>query len=444
MIREQSLIEERVTPRSKGWYYGWNIIAVFVLEQISANGLPVNAFSLFLRRWSIDLHATISSLQLAMLCLATMTALVAPFIGTLADRLQARWLIGCGVLGMAAFCFAVSFVTAAWQLLVLYGAVLPVTLALSTSIVTTAVVSRWFVRRSGVAFGLAAFGVGMAGVLTPPLIAAAMPLMGWRGIWRIAAVLLSVVIAPLVMIVLRDRPTEREGFHYLQGDVAHGASVHGSDERARGDLRWREVLRHRNYWLLVAVFVPLLATYGGCAYNLGPIVAQRGFGTQTAGLLLSVFSFTHVIATLLMGLASDRFGNRLPLACLAVIATAGAVLLGIGHTFMATLIAVALIGLAGGLWPLVTTAVAREFGSANAGLAFGMLLVFLPIQAFSSFVIARTEEITGSYALGFVSYAVLVFVGGTTCLLMRERSMAPSIGSSASVQCRLNYRTHRP
>ena len=47
-----------------GWYHGWNIVAVCVLAGIAASALPINAFSLFLHDWSMQLHTPISTLQL--------------------------------------------------------------------------------------------------------------------------------------------------------------------------------------------------------------------------------------------------------------------------------------------------------------------------------------------------------------------------------------------
>jgi MFS family permease len=406
----------------RSWYYGWNIIAVCVVAQLSANGLPINTFSLFLHNWSADLHAPISSLQLAMAMLATMTAFAAPIIGGLADRFPARWLIGAGLLGMAAFCFGVSSASAAWQLLALYACVLPITLNLSTSIVTTALVSRWFRRKAGLAFGLTAFGVGMAGVLTPPLIAAAMPLIGWRGVWRVAALLLALVVAPLAMMLLRDRPTEREGLHYIDVDAAEldGAQLPTGVASA---LRWREVLGRRNFWLLIAVFVPILAAYGGCAYNLAPIAARHGLGPKAASALLSVFSLSHVVSTLGLGLLSDRFGNRLPWAGLAIVTAAGALLLGVSQSLLGLVVAVAMVGLAGGLWTLVTASIAVEFGAPNVGRAFGLTMAFVPIQALSPFAIAKVQESTGAYTPALAGLAALVLVGGGVSLLMRERRL---------------------
>jgi len=49
---------------SQRWYHGWNIVAVCVLAGIAASALPINAFSLFLHDWSVQLHSPISTLQL--------------------------------------------------------------------------------------------------------------------------------------------------------------------------------------------------------------------------------------------------------------------------------------------------------------------------------------------------------------------------------------------
>ena len=62
----------------RGWYHGWNIVAVCVLSQTVANGLPVNAFSLFLRDWSAQLHTPISTLQLGIVAFGLVSAFCRP------------------------------------------------------------------------------------------------------------------------------------------------------------------------------------------------------------------------------------------------------------------------------------------------------------------------------------------------------------------------------
>lgn len=214
----------------RGWYYGWNVVAIGILSQVAANGLTYNSFSLFLRDWSTEMHTPISRLQLSIAAMVLPSALLAPFIGSLADKYPARALCACGLLGIACFYFAISMTTAGWQIVALYGLLAPLPLVLATAVTVNTVVSRWFVHRRGLALGLSSFGVGMAGIVLPPLIAAALPAFGWRMIWRVGGLVLALLVMPLVVVVMRHQPTEREGLHYLSSD---GRSQPHHDEASK-------------------------------------------------------------------------------------------------------------------------------------------------------------------------------------------------------------------
>lgn len=413
------------TTRRRGWYYGWNIVAVCVLAQVAANGLAINSLSLFLRDWAAELHTQISVLLYAMLALAFVTAGAAPVIGALADRYPSRLLFGAGLAGVAAFCLGVSLASEVWHIWALYGLVYPVALGLSAAIPANAVVSRWFVKRLGLALGITAFGSGVSGVVLPPLIAALMPALGWRAIWQVAAALVAFVVLPIALLVLRERPTQQHGLDYVAGGAAHVRHGHGHGHGAgatAGDgLRWTDILKRRNFWLLAACLVPVVAAYGGIHQNLAPIAASHGFGQRYAGMLLSVFSLSYIASTVLMGMASDRFGNRIPLAGLAAIVAAGAAMLGFADTLPALIVSAVLVGFGGGLWTLLPAAVAVEFGAVGVGRAFGMLMLFLPINAAMSLMIAKLKEGTGSYVPAMLGLAAVTLAGGLLVLLMRER-----------------------
>jgi MFS family permease len=411
--------------RQRGWYYGWNITAVCILSQIAANGLTYNAYSLFLRDWSSQLHAPISQLQLPIAAMALVSALLSPLVGVLADKYPARRLLGLGLLGIAVFYIAISAVTAAWQILALYGLLVPLALCLSTAVVTNSLISRWFVRRLGLALGLSAFGIGMAGVLLPPVIAAMLPTVGgWRVIWRDGGLLVALLVLPLVVSVARDRPTKADGEYYLSSDGQPGKH-HGHAPHASG-LGWRDVVARRNFWLLVAIYIPMLALSGGVAQNLAPFAAYHGLSPQSAGVLISVLSFAHVISTVVLGLLSDRFGNRLPFAGLAVIMVSGAAILAFGTGFPTLAAGCALIGLGGGLFTLLAAAVATEFGAEGFGRAFGLCMLFIPLTAIAPFATARTQESTGSYTPALLGLSALVMISGILSLLLRERGRGDS------------------
>ncbi len=408
-------------PPRGGWYHGWNIVAVCALSQTVANGLPVNAFTLFVQDWSAELHTPISSLQLGLAALGVFSSLFAPFVGTLVDKYPARLLMGAGLAGIAVFNIGISFVSTAWQFLALFMLLLPIAIVFSTSLPSNAVVSRWFVRRLGLALGITSFGFGIAGVLLPLIIAALLPL-GWRMIWRIAGVAIAFVVIPIVIAALRDRPDERDGDYYLRSEGTSEPSLHHGLTHENTPLSWRQVLARRNFWILVAVFLPMLATYGGCSHNLAPIGSSLGLERQTIGALVATFNLSHVAATLFAGLLSDRFGNRRPLAALAVATAAGSLLVAVSTDVTGLAVGITLAGLSGGMWPLLVAAIAREFGSSGVGRGFGLLTMFVPVVVLTPYIVAKVHESTGSYAPSLTGLAILTLSGGVACLLlMRER-----------------------
>jgi sugar phosphate permease len=403
-----------------GWYYGWKIVVVCVLSQIAVYGVPINALSLFLRPWSVELHVPISRILLfGFGGYGTVYALVSPIVGFCSDKYPSRRLFSAGLAGMAVFCLAISFVNAAWQLLVLFAILLPIALCFSAAVPSNSVVSRWFVRRRGLALGLTAFGLSMGGIVVPPIIAQVAPEFGWRAIWRFTGIVIAVIVAPVVIWVLRDRPTAREGLHYVTGGPSK--PLHDAPS-SPSSLGWRDVLARRNFWILVITYLPLLASYLAGAQNLALIAASHGLSQQTAGALLSAFAISHLTATLVVGLLSDRFGNRLPLAALALATAAGGAITALGQTGPAIVLGTVLIGAAGGLWPLLAGAAAIEFGGSGVGRAFGLLMFFLPVPIFAPYAVARIQEVTGSYAPGLIGLAAITLLGGIVCLFMREKT----------------------
>lgn len=411
-------INYAVPRRRPLWYHGWNIVAVCVLSQVAVSGLTVGPFSLFLHGWSVQLHSPISTFTLGFSAFGLMSALLAPIAGVCADRYPARYLFGSGLLVMALVCLLMSYVTATWQVVILYALPVSFSACAAALVPANAVVSRWFNRRLGLALGLTALGQGLPGVILPPLIAAVLPTVGWRVIWRVGGLVVGFIILPIVVCVLRDRPAERDGARYLlDGSAAHSHHAHRP-----GALSWRDFLRRRNFWVLVAVFLVLLAGQLGTAANLAPIVATHGLTEGDAGALLAVLNLSMLASTLLVGMLSDRFGNRLPLTGLAFASATGSLLIAFAGGLPLIALGIAFVGFSAGFWPLLATTVATEFGAENAGRAFGLVSAFLPLIVLTPFMIAKTQEATGTYVPGLSALALLSLIGGTVCLLMMRES----------------------
>jgi MFS family permease len=312
--------------------------------------LGPECLSLFLHNWSAELHVGMSALQALMMPFVLAAAATAPFVGYFADKCPTRWLFGGGLLGITAFCLGISTASSYWQIVMLYTVLLPPALGLSTSITANAVVSRWFVRRLGLALGLTAFGIGMAGVVLPPVVSYAIPqLLGWRAVWRIGGLIVGVFVAPIVVFILRDRPGPQDGLFYLRVDGSAALRPHGHrNDAGPGGLNWLAIIRSTRFWLLVAAFIPILALFGASGNNLVPIVVARGFSRQTAAVVLSIYGFPQVAGSLLMGLLADRLGSRLLFfVCLTIVAATGAVVVAFGERLPVLAAGFLMIGLGG-------------------------------------------------------------------------------------------------
>ncbi len=67
------------------------------------------------------------------------------------------------------------------------------------------------------------------------------------------------------------------------------------------------------------------------------------------------------------------------------------------------------------------------------GRAYGACTAFIPLSMLAPFAVARAQEATGSYAVGFVALAGLVLLGGASALLvMRVRRARLSLAEPAS------------
>jgi MFS family permease len=395
------------------WYHGWNIVGLCVLVQIAALGLTLNCFSLFLHGWTKEFGMPVSSFALGITLFSAGCTLVAPFAGRAADLFPARWLFTTVLIALATFHLIVSFVASGWQIVALYAVILPVAVTFSAGIPCQTIVSRWFVQRVGLAMGLTAFGLALAGVLFPSLIVWLLPVLGWRTIWQIFAAAILLIVVPLILFAMRDRPAPEEGKNYVGAGVMHAALP---------KLTVREVFSRRNFWVTVAVFVPIQCTSISMTVNLAPIVTSYGNSASVAGAMIGVLSISALIAKLAAGAAADRFGNRIPMMVTALLCASGlgALLLSPGNLAMLTA-AFVMIGLSGGVWTLLASATAAEFGRQGFGRAFGLICMFPPTASLAPPVIARLREVTGTYEVGLAGLVILALLGAGAALLLREQ-----------------------
>ena len=400
------------------WYHGWNIVGICVLLQMTVLGVMANCFSFFLEGWSRDFHQPISLFVLAIAIFTIPCAVLAPIAGMAVERWPLRRVMLLGYVGVATCYVLIGFAPNGWTIFLVYALLLPPTVTASTGIPSQTLVSRWFVKRRAFAFSLSALGLVLAGVLYPPIVVRLIDSVGWRATWWIFGAFNLAVIGALAWLVLRDRPAPGEGTAYLEGEDHHVLEDRGST------ITLGQIARRRNFWLVVLCFVPAMAANSVLGNNFAPFGKERGVDVATIAGLMAAYNVAATAGKLGSGWLADRLGNRLPLLLLTGSATAGALLLTFAHGPAAITVGAILLGASQGMWVMLASCIASEFGSRDFPRAYGFASAATLFTTITAPAVAYSAEVTGSYTPGFLAITATCVVGVVAAFLYRDARKA--------------------
>ncbi|MHA3684810.1 MFS transporter [Leucobacter sp. HY1908] len=195
----------------------------------------------------------------------------------------------------------------------------------------------------------------------------------------------------------------------------------------------RASLADRDFrWMLVGRLIVNVGNALGTAlllffllYGLGQ---QHAAAEENLLLLIVVYTVFVVLASIVVGLLSDRVGHRrlLTIACAVVQASAGVVILA-SPTFAATMVAAALMGVGYGGFSTVGLAFATDLlpSSRDNARDLGVVGVTASLgQLLGPVIGAGLVAIAGAFWLLFLGATVLSLVGAGLTALAREAGSA--------------------
>lgn len=251
---------------------------------------------------------------------------------------------------------------ATWAALAVLGA------ATTPAIWTRPIVSR-FEQRRGLALGIALLGTGLFATAAKPLTAWLIDTSGWRITYLVIGALPLLIGVPVALWGFRETT------------VRNSRAVSVSSAPHVAGMTFTQVLRDWRFWLLAAVFLPTALTLAGVLPHMENILAQLHFSRSEVVLLASGIGAALMAGRLTGGWLIDRFWAPAVGSGLLLVAALGGVLLALGQpSFHEALVAIVLIGFAGGLeYDLVGYLVARYFGtrhySAISASLFGLFML---------------------------------------------------------------------
>ena len=431
----------RVRPRL---YYGWVVLGVAALAMVGT--LPGRTQGLGLITEPLLRDLGIGRVAFAQINLvATLTgALFCAGIGQLIDRRGSRIVLTATVLLLGAVVLMMSRATGLLALLVF------VTLTRgfgqsALSVVSLAMVGKWFRRRLTWAMAVYALVMSVGFMAAFPLVGALVLASGWRAAWAAIGACLIFGLAPLAWLFDRSTPETigltvdgSDGVDRVDGALGPA----GVDrERTAGDpleiptpqATLAEALRSPAFW----VFALASSVYGLVASGIGlfneSILAARGFAPEVYHTSLAVTAITGLIGNFAAGAFADRGSLRHVLVAALLILTAALAALAhvttVGHV-MAQAVA---MGVAGGFVMVVFFSFwGRAYGRAHLGRIQGAAQAMTVVaSAVGPLFLALTVDTTGSYAAAFYMLAGIVVALAAAAALVRIPAGAESLRAAA-------------
>ena len=359
--------------------------------------------------WSRTLIAGAASLG------GVLATLASPVVGWLVDKYGARLVLASSIfiLGLSTMSLAWATAPVAFYLAYATGRVI---FSSPIQIGASVVVSRWFIRTRGRANGLLSVSHSIGMVSFPVIASLIIAGSGWRSAWFVLGLMVWIIALLPVSLLIVQRP-EDVGL-LPDGDTPDPGTADGATATVE-EPEWtsKEAMRTSALWILAIGIGLLFVMQSGINVHMAAYFRDQGLSASVAGLALSFNAGFMGVSSMIWGWLVDKLPARLTLALVALIMAIASVLLVAADTNVEALGYSGLFGFGvGGLLVVPPVAFANYFGRRSLGVVRGIAEPFTSMgQAIGALLSGRIFDITGSYMIAFMAFAV---IGGATMILV--------------------------
>lgn len=432
-------------------FYGWIILVASILgvmTSIPGQTIGVSVFTEYL------MSATgLSRLQLANAYLVgTLTSgCLLPFGGKFLDRLGSRRVaviaaVGLGLtLGYLTVCDRISIILS--DRLALDPALIAMILLIigfvslrfcgqgMLTMTSRTMLGKWFERRRGQVSGIEGIFVAFGFAIAPWVFSQAIALFGWRGTWRLLAVVVGFGMSSVGWLLFRDNP-EMCGLR-MDGETSSVVDIQVIDVRETDQQKedilieplWgftrRQALKTLAFWAVSLAFASQALSITGITFNIVSIGAEMGISESDIVTIFIPNAMVSTVVGFVVGLLCDHLRLQLIFVFMMVAQAVG--IAAVANLDRPEMWALAVVGLgisSGCFGTLTTVVLPRFFGRAHLGAISGVQMMLIVIaSALGPSLLANSKAMTGSYISGL--YACCLFAPVVIGLMAFVRSPQP-------------------
>jgi MFS family permease len=394
------------------------LLGCLLCSMVTASPIIATTVSVFIVPISKEFGWARTQFPLIILVSAVIAGVVVtPLAGRVLDRVGTKPVMIAG-----AVVFALANVLAAFNDGVVWHAFLIYLLIGSSASFTgmfgvNKIVSVWFSKTRGRALGVSiGLGVGLGAAMTPLLTQYFVQHSGWRSAYFALAAVILVFTIPSVLWLTPNTKGAK-------------ADLRKARERDGALVSTRQILKMRDFWLLIVLAAANGLAVGGLMGHWIPIQTGRGMSITLATLLLSSFGLLKAFAQVGGGLLLDKIQTPRVALIFFVPITLGILLIAAAPNASVVVVGAVLFGIGEGAEnALLPYLVSRYFGVGRLAEIFGYVAAALIVSSSTGLVVlGKIFDVTGSYAAGLwvsTGFIVIALIATASLGAYRYRLIA--------------------
>ena len=379
-------------------FYGWWIVTAVFLNLFFAVGIIFYGFPVFYPEFVMSLQFTRAQVTQGFFVGLMVAGLPCGLLaGDLIDRIGGRWVIltGVGLIGTALL--LMGSMTRFWHYELL--CVLEVLgYVLAGPIANQVLIACWFRTRRGRAMGYAYLGLGLGGVVAPPLITFLIHRFGWRNALETVGLLVMAVLFPVGIWITRSDPADL-------GLFPDGASKPGEVSEMATDITTKigADIYTANFWLILAGSTLVVGAIGAVIQHFILFLRDQGYTPTVAARFMTVLLLSSLIGRVVVGYVADRHSKKNTMALFYLLIGIAVLLLGTSHEGIAIWIFSIVFGFSMGAdYMLVPLVVAECFGTRSLGKLLALIIMGYSLGQWGApWVVGRIYDARHGYDLAW-------------------------------------------
>ena len=383
-------------------------------------GIGYYSFAIFLKSLESEFAWNRTALSGAMSLLLVVSGIFAPLVGQWCDTYGSKKvMLYCSVPFGACF-ILLGFIQTLWHFYAIYF-LLALPFAGTFIVPATALITKWFTKKRGLAIALVLCGSNLGALVLAPLMSYLISAQGWRIAYICLGLLAWLVTLPSVGFVMKSDPREI-------GLSPYGEKVSVEDQYSKRNSAVREqgwtlarVLRTRLFWLVALGFSFVVIGRVGVMTHQVAYFIDMGIEPMAAATALGSTAGIAIAGRLATGYLADKMSKRLLTIISFALEAIGVLILMQTKSMEMVWLYVVIFGIGFGGEPTIRPLLVSElFGSASFGAIFGAMQFSLQIgTAIGPLLAGYIFDTTASYNKAFILFLITYFAAIMAILLAR-------------------------